>query len=83
MAVELKETQVDRTIDARGSYCPGPLMELIRAIREARVGEVVEVLSSDSGSKRDIPKWCVKAGHQFVGIIDDAGFARLVVRKAR
>jgi TusA-related sulfurtransferase len=80
MAVELK---VDRTIDARGSYCPGPLMELIRAIREAKVGEVIEVLSSDTGSKRDIPKWCQKAGHALVGITDDAGYARIVVRKAR
>lgn len=83
MAVELKEAKIDRTIDARGSYCPGPLMELIRAIREAKVGEVVAVLSSDTGSKRDIPKWCEKAGHQFLGIIDESGFARLVVRKAR
>ncbi len=80
MAVELK---VDRTIDARGSYCPGPLMELIRAIREAKVGEVIEVLSSDSGSKRDIPKWCQKARHELVGITDDAGYAHVVVRKAR
>jgi TusA-related sulfurtransferase len=77
------EMQVDRTIDARGSYCPGPLMELIRAIREARVGEVIEVLSSDSGSRRDIPKWCQKAGHELVGIIDEPGFARFIVRKAR
>ncbi|HEY3247200.1 MAG TPA: sulfurtransferase TusA family protein [bacterium] len=83
MAVELQDTKVDRTIDARGSYCPGPLMELIRAIRESRVGETVEVLSSDSGSRRDIPKWCQKAGHQFLGIIDETGFARLVVRKGR
>jgi TusA-related sulfurtransferase len=80
MAVELK---VDRTIDARGSYCPGPLMELIRAIREAKVGEVIEVLSSDTGSKRDIPKWCQKARHELVEIADDVGYAHIVVRKAR
>ncbi|MDR7433986.1 MAG: sulfurtransferase TusA family protein [Armatimonadota bacterium] len=80
MSVELK---VDRTIDARGSFCPGPLMELIRAIREAQVGEVIEVLSSDSGSKRDIPKWCQKAGHELLAVIDDEGFAHFVVRKSR
>ena len=32
-----------RIIDARGSYCPGPLMELIRAIREAAAGDVIAV----------------------------------------
>ena len=41
---------VSRTIDARGSFCPGPLMELIRGIRESAVGDVLEVYSSDSGS---------------------------------
>ncbi|NWG09080.1 MAG: sulfurtransferase TusA family protein, partial [Nitrososphaerales archaeon] len=49
-----EEPKVDRLIDARNTFCPGPLMELIRAIREAKVGEVIGVLSSDTGSKRDI-----------------------------
>lgn len=73
----------DRTIDARGAYCPGPLMELIRAVREARVGEVLEVLSSDSGSKRDIPAWAEKAGHEVVGVFPEQGYDRIVVRKAK
>jgi len=48
---------ITRTVDARGSFCPGPLMELIRAIRESQVGDVIAVYSSDKGSKIDIPKW--------------------------
>ena len=38
---------VGRLIDARGSYCPGPLMELIRVIREVPVGEYITLRSSD------------------------------------
>ena len=74
--------KADRTIDARGSYCPGPLMELIKAIKEAKVGEVVAVYSSDSGSRRDIPLWVNKAKHEMLGIMDREGFAELVVRKS-
>ena len=59
---------VTRTLDARGSFCPGPLMELIRAIREGQVGDVIAVWSADSGSKIDIPKWVEKAGHRLVGV---------------
>jgi TusA-related sulfurtransferase len=70
-----------RLIDARGSFCPGPLMELIRAIRESTVGDVIAVKSSDRGSRIDIPKWVEKAGHRLVGIDQDDGFDLIVVEK--
>lgn len=72
-----------RTVDARGSFCPGPLMELIRAIREAQVGDVLAVLSSDKGSKVDIPKWIEKAGHNLIGVFTRDGFDEIVVEKVR
>jgi len=75
--------QIDKTIDARGMACPGPLMNLIGAIRQGQVGQVIEVLSSDEGSKTDIPAWVAKAKHELVEVIADDGYARFVVRKAR
>jgi len=75
--------EVTRTIDARGMPCPGPLMTLIGAIREGEVGDVIEVLSSDEGSRTDIPAWVAKASHELIEVVEDDGFARFVVRKAR
>jgi tRNA 2-thiouridine synthesizing protein A len=80
---ETTAPDITRTIDARGSYCPGPLMELIRAIREAQVGDVLAVLSTDRGSKVDIPKWVEKAGHRLVGINSVDGYDQIVVEKLR
>ncbi len=76
-------TSIDRTIDARGMPCPGPLMSLIGAIREGQVGQVIEVLSSDDGSKTDIPAWVAKARHDLVEVVQEDGYTRFVVRKAR
>jgi tRNA 2-thiouridine synthesizing protein A len=70
-----------RTIDARGSFCPGPLMELIRAIRESEVGSVITVRSSDRGSRIDIPKWVEKAGHRLVGVDEADGYDEIIVEK--
>jgi len=70
-----------RTIDARGSYCPGPLMELIRAIRESSPGQVISVYSSDTGSRTDIPKWVEKAGHRLIGVTARDGFDEITVDK--
>jgi tRNA 2-thiouridine synthesizing protein A len=74
---------ITRTVDARGSYCPGPLMELIRAIREAQVGDVIAVYSSDKGSKTDIPKWVEKAGHRLVALEVRDGYDEIIVEKLR
>jgi len=76
-------TPIPRVVDARGSYCPGPLMELIRAIREGQVGDVIAVYSSDAGSKMDIPKWVEKAGHRLLGVQTRDGYDEIVVEKLR
>jgi tRNA 2-thiouridine synthesizing protein A len=75
--------EVTRTIDARGSYCPGPLMELIRAIRESQVGDVLAVYSSDKGSRIDIPKWIEKAGHRLITVESREGYDAIIVEKTR
>jgi TusA-related sulfurtransferase len=77
------EVPVNRTLDARGSFCPGPLMELIRAIREGAVGDVIAVWSSDAGSRIDIPAWVEKAGHRLVGIEAGVGYDVIFVEKRR
>lgn len=79
----LSELAITKSIDARGMACPGPLLALIGAIRQGQVGDTFEVISSDAGSKTDIPAWIAKAKHQLVEIVEDAGFARFIVRKAR
>jgi TusA-related sulfurtransferase len=79
----MSSLQIDRTIDARGMACPGPLMNLIGAIRQGDVGQTFDVLSSDEGSRTDIPAWVAKARHELVDVRRDAGFTHFVVRKAR
>lgn len=58
-------------------------MELIRGIREAQVGDVLAVLSSDKGSKVDIPKWIEKAGHRLITVETLDGYDQILVEKAR
>jgi TusA-related sulfurtransferase len=79
----MSETVITTSIDARGLACPGPLMTLIGAIRQGQVGDVIEVLSSDEGSATDIPAWVAKAGHELVEVVEEGGFRRFVIRKAR
>ena len=76
----MSETKI---VDARGSFCPGPLMELIAAMKTATVGDELEVLSTDRGSDEDIPEWIKKVGHTLVSSSEEGGVYHLRVRKAK
>ena len=79
----LMQTQITKSIDARGMACPGPLLTLIGAIRAGQVGDTYEVLSSDAGSRTDIPAWVAKAKQELVDVIEEEGCARFIVRKVK
>ena len=72
-----------RVVDARGSFCPGPLMELIAAMKMAAIGDEIEVLSTDKGSANDIPAWVEKVKHELVSSEEQDGQWSIVVRKAK
>ena len=77
----MTEYDIAIEVDARGSFCPGPMMELIKAIRQGEVGEYVALLSSDEGTRTDVPAWIKKAKHELVEIINEDGFDRYIVKK--
>lgn len=80
---ELKSLQANKVVDARGTSCPGPLLAAKRSITEVSVGGVMELLSSDAGTKRDIPRWAEKMGHEYLGVIDEAGYSRIFVKRMK
>jgi len=56
----------DHQLDARGLYCPEPVMLLHNKIRDAAAGELLEVLATDPSTTRDIPRFCNFLGHELV-----------------
>jgi tRNA 2-thiouridine synthesizing protein A len=81
-AEELTNITAKLIVDARGTACPGPLLAAKKAIGELESGEIMEVLSADEGPKHDIPKWCEKIGHDFLGFLDTNSYTRLFLKKA-
>lgn len=73
----------NKVIDACGSFCPGPLMELITYMKQASVGDTLELLSTDEGSAADVPEWVAKVGHEMLGTEKVDGVWHLKIRKAK
>lgn len=78
---ELVAIQADKVVDARGTACPGPLLAAKKAIAEITSGQVMEILSADEGTKKDIPKWATKKGHEYMGTVEESGFFKIYLRK--
>ena len=78
---ELKALKSNLTVDARGTACPGPLLAAKKAISDIESGEIMEILSADEGTKSDIPRWCEKVGHEYLGFFDEDSFSRLYLIK--
>ena len=79
--IDLNTIQADKVIDARGSACPGPLLAAKKEIANITAGQVMEVLSADEGTKRDIPKWASKKGHDYLGVVEEDGYFRIYLKK--
>jgi len=75
----MSETKV---VDARNTFCPGPLMELIRSIKQAEVGDTLELLSTDEGTANDVPEWVSKVGHELISNEKIEDVWHIKVRKA-
>ena len=70
------------TVDARGQSCPGPLVSLAKALRDAASGDLLELLATDPGSKSDVPSWAEISGNELVGSDEPTpGQYRYLLRK--
>jgi tRNA 2-thiouridine synthesizing protein A len=57
---------IDHYLDASGLLCPEPVMLLHKAVRDAQIGAVIEVIATDPSTTRDIPKFCLFLGHELL-----------------
>ena len=80
---ELETMVTAKVVDARGSACPGPLLEVKKGMGTVPIGSIVELWSSDPVTKNDIEAWAGKVGHEFLGYREADGYDRVFVRRGK
>lgn len=71
----------DASLDCIGLYCPMPIANTARKMKEMKQGEVLEVLADDEGIKADMPAWCQATGNEFLGMEEENGKIKVYVKK--
>lgn len=75
-------THVDRYIDAKGQMCPMPVVNLAKAIREVQPGQVIAIMATDQGAKKDIPAWSEKTGNALLSVTEEDGVLTFYIQKS-
>ncbi len=70
----------DETLDASGLSCPMPLLKTKKQIGSMKSGQILEVISTDPGTKNDLPAFARKTGHELLGVKDESGSARFYLK---
>jgi TusA-related sulfurtransferase len=80
---DLLALETAKVVDARGSACPGPLLEAKKAMGTVQIGQVIEIWSSDPATKVDIEAWSKKVGHPYLGSLPGEGYERVFVTRQK
>lgn len=81
--MEIKDIKADVVHDVVGTFCPIPISETARVMKNMKVGQILELIADDPGVVEDIPAWCKSTGQEFLGLYEEDGEYHLFVRKVK
>ncbi|WP_296930939.1 sulfurtransferase TusA [uncultured Marinobacter sp.] len=77
----MKATEYDLELDARGLFCPEPVMMLHNRINDVQPGGVLRVVATDPSTTRDIPRFCQFLGHELINQVEDDDLFIYLIRR--
>jgi len=79
----MERPRPDRTIDTSGTFCPVPIIETAKAVKEMGPGEVLLVVATDPGIQTDMPAWCRSTRNEYLGTDREGRVFRSWIRTRR
>lgn len=77
------DVKADQVLDVQGLCCPMPVVKSKKAIDALELGQVLEIIGTDPGSKGDLPAWANRAGHEFLGSTEEGDVFHFFVKKGK
>lgn len=78
-----KGYRVDQVLDCRRLSCPMPVLKTKNAIGKMGIGEILEVISTDPGSVKDIPAWTSRMGQELLEMSHEDSCYRFFIKKLK
>ncbi|MBF0516156.1 MAG: sulfurtransferase TusA family protein [Nitrospirae bacterium] len=71
----------DEILDTKGLNCPMPVLKTKKAIDGLAAGKILEVQSTDAGSKSDIPALLSRLGHELLDTKESGNVISFFIKK--
>lgn len=69
-------------VDARGTFCPEPVIRTQNAAASMPLGAVAMILADDAGIELDLPAWCISTRNEYLGVLREDRFLRAFIRRS-
>ena len=76
-------TESTKTLDARGLFCPSPVMQTNVELSKMQVGQILTVLADDPAAEDDISSWANRLGHEIVKMEKNGNEIHFEIRKVK
>ncbi|MDE5055380.1 sulfurtransferase TusA family protein [Niallia taxi] len=78
----MENIKANTILDAKGLACPMPIVKTKKEMKNLDAGQVLEVQTTDKGSKADIKAWAESTGQQYLGTIEEGEVLKHYLRKS-
>ena len=69
-------------LDSKKLSSPIPLLRAKKEIAKLATGDVLQIQSTDPGSRNDLRGWCQRSGHEYLGEKEEGTFISFFLRKS-
>jgi tRNA 2-thiouridine synthesizing protein A len=69
-------------VDARGLYCPIPILRLAKTLRNQPAGATARLLATDPAAVEDVNVFCRERGHELLDSRREGGVFSFLVRRS-
>ena len=79
--IEISES--GKTLDARGLFCPSPVMQTNVELSKMQIGEILTVLADDPAAEDDIASLARRLGHEIVKMEKNGNEIHFEIKKVK
>jgi tRNA 2-thiouridine synthesizing protein A len=67
----MTDHEVAKEFDASGLRCPMPILKTKKEVQTIEIGEILRVIATDIGTKKDFPSWADRTGNEIVELVEE------------